>query len=62
MLLFLDEATSALDEPTEAQLYTLLRAPPWRPTVVSVGHRKTLLDFHDARQHQYRDRPETLSK
>jgi putative ATP-binding cassette transporter len=46
-ILFLDEATSALDEPTEAQLYTLLRAAPWRPTVVSVGHRKTLLHFRD---------------
>jgi putative ATP-binding cassette transporter len=36
-LLFLDEATSALDEPSEAQLYGLLRAASRRPTVVSVG-------------------------
>jgi vitamin B12/bleomycin/antimicrobial peptide transport system ATP-binding/permease protein len=46
-LLFLDEATSALDERSEAQLYGLLRAEPWRPTVVSIGHRTTLRTFHD---------------
>jgi putative ATP-binding cassette transporter len=46
-LLFMDEATSALDEPSEAQLYGLLRAASWRPTVVSVGHRSTLRNFHD---------------
>jgi putative ATP-binding cassette transporter len=46
-LLFLDEATSALDERSEAQLYGLLRTAPWRPTIVSVGHRSTLRSFHD---------------
>jgi len=46
-LLFLDEATAALDQPSEAQLYGLLRAASWRPTVVSVGHRSTLRIFHD---------------
>jgi putative ATP-binding cassette transporter len=46
-LVFLDEATSALDEGSEAQLYGLLRAAPWRPTVVSVGHRKALRKFHN---------------
>ena len=46
-LLFLDEATSALDEDAEARLYGLLRAAPWRPTIVSVGHRSTLRSFHD---------------
>jgi vitamin B12/bleomycin/antimicrobial peptide transport system ATP-binding/permease protein len=46
-LLFLDEATSALDEDSEARLYGLLRAAPWRPTIVSVGHRSTLRSFHD---------------
>jgi vitamin B12/bleomycin/antimicrobial peptide transport system ATP-binding/permease protein len=46
-LLFLDEATSALDELSEARLYGLLRTAPWRPTVVSVGHRNTLCNFHD---------------
>jgi putative ATP-binding cassette transporter len=46
-IVFLDEATSALDEDAEAQLYGLLRRAPWRPTVVSVGHRSTLRAFHD---------------
>jgi vitamin B12/bleomycin/antimicrobial peptide transport system ATP-binding/permease protein len=46
-LLFLDEATSALDELCEARLYGLLRTAPWRPTIVSVGHRSTLRGFHD---------------
>jgi vitamin B12/bleomycin/antimicrobial peptide transport system ATP-binding/permease protein len=46
-LLFLDEATSALDEVCEARLYGLLRTAPWRPTIVSVGHRSTLRAFHD---------------
>jgi putative ATP-binding cassette transporter len=46
-LLFLDEATSALDEASEGLLYGLLRAAPWRPTIVSVGHRSTLRNLHD---------------
>jgi len=46
-LLFLDEATSGLDEPGEARLYSSLRTGSWRPTVISVGHRSTLLQFHD---------------
>jgi vitamin B12/bleomycin/antimicrobial peptide transport system ATP-binding/permease protein len=46
-LLFLDEVTSALDERSEAELYGLLRAASWRPTIVSVGHRSTLRNFHD---------------
>jgi putative ATP-binding cassette transporter len=36
-----------LDEPTEAQLYRLLREAPWRPILVSVGHRSTLRAYHD---------------
>jgi len=47
-IVFLDEATSALDEEAEAELYALLRQAPWRPTVVSVGHRSTLRAFHDS--------------
>jgi vitamin B12/bleomycin/antimicrobial peptide transport system ATP-binding/permease protein len=46
-VVIMDEATSALDEPTEARLYGLLRKMPHRPTVVSVGHRSTLREFHD---------------
>ncbi len=44
---FLDEATSALDEEGEAELYRLVREAPWHPTVISVGHRSTLREFHD---------------
>jgi len=46
-LVFLDEATSALDEKSEATLYRMLRDAPWRPAIVSVGHRNTLIQFHD---------------
>ena len=45
--IFLDEATAALDEAGEALLYGLLRNLPWRPTIISVGHRGTLHAFHD---------------
>jgi putative ATP-binding cassette transporter len=47
-VVFMDEASSALDEACEAMLYRLLRAAPWRPTIVSIGHRSTLRAFHDA--------------
>jgi vitamin B12/bleomycin/antimicrobial peptide transport system ATP-binding/permease protein len=46
-LVFLDEATSALDEKSEAALYRTLRDAPWRPAIVSVGHRSTLIQLHD---------------
>jgi putative ATP-binding cassette transporter len=46
-LLFLDESTSGLGEPWEARLYSLLRSGSWQPTVISVGHRSTLLRLHD---------------
>jgi putative ATP-binding cassette transporter len=46
-LVFLDEATSALDEKSEAVLYRMLRDALWRPAIVSVGHRSTLIQFHD---------------
>jgi putative ATP-binding cassette transporter len=45
--IFLDEATSALDEETERQVYTLLREAEWKPTILSIGHRSTLAQFHD---------------
>jgi len=46
-VIFLDEATSALDEVSEAQFYRMLREAPWRPTIISVGHRGTLRDLHE---------------
>ena len=45
--LFLDEATASLDEPSEAKLYGLLQERLPRATIVSIGHRSTLLAFHD---------------
>jgi putative ATP-binding cassette transporter len=47
-IVFLDEATSALDEPGEAALYRLLRDAEWKPTIVSVGHHRTLTQFHQS--------------
>lgn len=44
--LFLDEATSALDEPFEEKLYALLRERLPGTTIVSIGHRRALGDFH----------------
>ena len=48
-VVFLDETTSALDEPTETALYTTLRDELPQAIIVSVGHRNTLLAFHDKR-------------
>jgi vitamin B12/bleomycin/antimicrobial peptide transport system ATP-binding/permease protein len=45
--IFLDEATASLDEPGQAMLYQLLRDLRSHPTIISVGHRNTLLQFHD---------------
>jgi putative ATP-binding cassette transporter len=44
--LFLDEATASLDEPAEAALYHLLRERLPNATVISIGHRSTLVPFH----------------
>ena len=47
--IFMDEATSALDEPAEATLYaTLIRELPLSG-IVSVGHRSSLIAFHESR-------------
>jgi putative ATP-binding cassette transporter len=45
--LFLDEATSALDEKLEGDIYNMLRERLPKTTIVSIGHRSTLLDYHD---------------
>ncbi|KAA5603161.1 ABC transporter ATP-binding protein/permease [Blastochloris sulfoviridis] len=44
--LFLDEATASLDEASEAALYRLLMERLPGVTVVSIGHRSTLAEFH----------------
>ena len=44
--LFLDEATSALDEKLEAEIYRMLSQVLPRMTIVSIGHRSTLIALH----------------
>ena len=40
------DATASLDEPSEAALYRLLHQRLPRSTIVSIGHRSTLIPFH----------------
>jgi len=47
--LFMDEATSALDETSESQLYLLLRSKLPHLTLISIGHRSSLSQFHQRR-------------
>ena len=44
--LFLDEATSAVDGDLERQLYRAVRDRLPRSTVVSIGHRRGLAEYH----------------
>jgi putative ATP-binding cassette transporter len=53
--LFLDEATASLDEPSEAVLYQLIQERLPDATVVSIGHRSTLVAFHRRRLTLERD-------
>ena len=45
--LFLDEATAALDETTEAAIYAVLKQDLPKTTLVSIGHRSTLIAMHE---------------
>jgi vitamin B12/bleomycin/antimicrobial peptide transport system ATP-binding/permease protein len=45
--LFLDEATAALDEESEAELYRLLIERLPGTAIVSIGHRSSLVQFHN---------------
>jgi putative ATP-binding cassette transporter len=45
--IFLDEATSALDEPLEIKMYETLYQQLPDATVISVGHRRSLQQFHE---------------
>jgi putative ATP-binding cassette transporter len=45
--LFLDEATASLDEPMEAAIYGELKQRLPETTVVSIGHRPSLRQWHD---------------
>jgi putative ATP-binding cassette transporter len=53
--LFLDEATASLDEASEAAVYRLLAERLPRTTIISIGHRSTLADFHSRRLTLVRD-------
>jgi len=44
--LFLDEATSALDEKLEEEIYRMLSEVLPSATIVSIGHRSTLIALH----------------
>ena len=44
--LFLDEATSALDEKLESEIYRMLNEVLPDTTIVSIGHRSTLIALH----------------
>jgi len=45
--LFLDEATASLDEKSETDLYHAIKAALPNVTMVSIGHRSTLAQFHE---------------
>jgi vitamin B12/bleomycin/antimicrobial peptide transport system ATP-binding/permease protein len=47
--LMLDEATAALDEKLEAEIYTAIQQRLPDTTIVSIGHRSTLIEMHDRR-------------
>jgi vitamin B12/bleomycin/antimicrobial peptide transport system ATP-binding/permease protein len=47
--LFLDEATTAMDEPMEAEIYRTIRENLPGTTVVSIGHRTSVGQFHKRR-------------
>ncbi|MGL4325684.1 MAG: ABC transporter ATP-binding protein/permease [Beijerinckiaceae bacterium] len=47
--LFLDEATASLDEPLEKAIYETLRTLLPGTTIISIGHRSTLIDMHGGR-------------
>lgn len=46
-IIIMDEATSALDEDSQLSLLTLLREDLATATVISVGHRPGIEEFHD---------------
>ncbi|MDB5642821.1 MAG: transporter ATP-binding protein/permease [Hyphomicrobiales bacterium] len=58
--LLLDEATAALDENLEAEIYGVIAEQLPDTTVISIGHRSTLLAFHSRRIHMQK-RGETFA-
>ncbi|MBV9078650.1 MAG: ABC transporter ATP-binding protein/permease, partial [Methylobacteriaceae bacterium] len=57
-VIIMDEATSALDELSQARLMSLLREDLADATVLSVGHRPGLEEYHDREIHLVRDEGE----
>jgi putative ATP-binding cassette transporter len=47
--LFLDEATTGMDEPMEAEIYKTIRENLPGTTLVSIGHRSSVVQFHKRR-------------
>ena len=45
----MDEATASLDDESEAAIYTALKQRLPATTMVSIGHRPTLRQWHDRR-------------
>ncbi|MDB5650878.1 MAG: transporter, partial [Hyphomicrobiales bacterium] len=59
--LFQDEATAALDEDLEAAIYHALADLLPDTTIVSIGHRSTLIAFHQRRIHMTKQTDGTFS-
>ncbi|MFI5032667.1 MAG: ABC transporter ATP-binding protein/permease [Reyranellales bacterium] len=57
--LFMDEATASLDDESEAAIYTALKQRLPTTTMVSIGHRPTLRQWHDRRLELQRKPGET---
>ncbi|WP_110955620.1 ABC transporter ATP-binding protein/permease [Anaerosinus massiliensis] len=47
--IFLDEATSALDDDNQALMYSLVIKKMPNTVIVSVGHRKSIADYHNCK-------------
>ena len=45
--MFFDEATASMDEPSEMELYTMLNEEAKDATIISIGHRSSLAQFHN---------------
>lgn len=50
-VVFLDEATASMDEGLEDAMYRLLKEELPQITVISVGHRSTLIPHHSQQLH-----------
>jgi putative ATP-binding cassette transporter len=57
--LFMDEATASLDDASEAAIYTALKQRLPTTTMISIGHRPTLRQWHDRRLELQRKPGET---